>query len=532
MKIITATGRTRGRRRTALGFMLACSALAPPAAAQTASPFPPQSGSLPSLTDATASPSSTGPSSTGPSSTGPSSTGPSSTGLRDATSAQPATDAAGAAVDRNQTDPRATTGTIPATGAIPANSPTAGVEQPYEEDLNQPYEQPLDPGAEPIDGQEQPREPVDPTGIRLGTFLLRPSVNQGIDTEITRSSGSRTRRDYLSTTFRGTLSSDWSRHSLTVTGEGRLERNIGGNAEGERPEANIGADLRLDLADDTIAHITGGYSFTRENDYDPNAVGGAATQSGVNEFTGGVSVERDLGKVHGTVALELSRTTYTDAELSDGTVLSMKDRNRTGIDGRLRLGYELSPALTPYVEVATGHTFYDQKRDNSGYARSSQSYAARTGVEFDLGEKLRGEIGTGYEFVDYEDGRLKSVDAITFNGNATWSPRRGTDVDLGLRTTIQDSTTPGQSGWVEYQLTAALAHEMRDNLVARLTGGTTLRDFSSGQSNETVWVAGAGISWAINRYLDLTGDVEYERASGGGADDRILRAGVGLTLKR
>jgi len=498
MKIITPTGRTRERRRTAFGLLLACSALASPATAQTPSPFPPQDGPLPSAADAG-----------------------STASLRGSQSPQSTADGA---ADADQTDT--------ATGAIPENTPTAGVEPPYEEDLNQPYEQPLDPGIEPIDGQEQPVEPIDPTGIRLGTFLLRPSVNQGIDTEITRSNGSRTRRDYLSTTVRGTLSSDWSRHSLTVTGDGTLERNIGGDDRGERPETNIDADLRLDLADDTVAHITGGYSFTREDDYDPNAVGGAATQSGVHEFTGGASVERDLGRVRGTAALDLSRAIYTDAKLSDGSVLSMKDRNRTGIDGRLRLGYELSPALIPYVEVATGHTFYDRSKDNSGYARSSRNYAARTGVEFDLGEKLRGEIGTGYEFVDYEDSRLKSVDAITFNGNATWSPQRGTDVDLGLRTTIQDSTTPGESGWAEYQFTAALAHEMRDDLVARLTGSTTLRDFSGGQSNETVWIAGAGLSWAINRYLDLTGDVEYEQANGGGADDRIVRAGVGLTLKR
>ncbi|MBP1847012.1 hypothetical protein J2046_005294 [Rhizobium petrolearium] len=506
MKIIMRTGRTRERRRAAAGLLFACSALATPAVAQTTSPFPPQGGSLPSVTDATAP--------------------TSQTTLGGGTGTQPASGTAGAADDPIRDDPNV------AAGAVSGPVPDADQEPPYEEDLNQPYEQPLDPGAEPIDAREQPREPGDPTGIRLGSFLLRPTVTNGVNTEITRSNGSERRRDYFSTVIRGTLSSDWSRHSLTVTGEGTLERNFRGGDEGERPEVNIDADLRLDLADDTIAHVTGGYSFTREDDYDPNAIGGATTQSGVNEFTGGLSVERDLGKIHGTAALDLSRATYTDAKLSDGTVVSMKDRNRTGIDGRLRLGYELSPALIPYVEVATGHTFYDQKRDNSGYARSSQSYAARGGVEFDFGEKLRGEIGAGYEFVDYEDSRLKSVDAITFNGNAIWSPQRGTDVNLGLRTTVQDSTTPGQSGWVEYQATAGLTHEMRDHLVARLTGSSTYRDFSSGGSDETVWVAGAGLTWAINRYLDLTGDVEYEQADGGGSDERIVRAGVGLAVKR
>ncbi|WP_105421892.1 outer membrane beta-barrel protein [Neorhizobium sp. T25_27] len=514
MKITTMTGGTRQRRRTALGLLLACSALVSPAAAQTRSVFPPQNGSLPSVANATS----------------PTSNTASNTALRGSTAAQPTTTAAtgaNAADDQNASDPNLATGTTPGLNR------TATQEPPYEDDLNQPREEPLDRGAEPVETQEQPREPGDPTGIRMGSFLLRPSINQSIDTETRRSNGTKIRRDYLSTAIRGTLTSDWSRHSLTVTGEGTLERNLGSSSQGEQPEANVNADLRLDLSNDTVAHITGGYRFSREDDYDPNAVGGASTQPGVHEFTGGTSVQRDFGKVRGTAALDLSRAAYTDAKLSDGTIVSTKDRNRTGIDGRLRLGYELSPALVPYVEVATGRTFYDLRRDNSGYARSSQSYAARTGIEFDLGEKLRGEIGTGYEIVDYEDDRLKSVGAVTFNGSATWSPQRGTNVDLGLRTTVQDSTTPGQSGWVEYQATAALTHEMRDNLIARLTGSSTLRDFpSGGPSDETVWIGGAGLTWAINRYLDLTGDVEYEQAGGGGTNDKIVRAGVGLTLKR
>jgi hypothetical protein len=419
----------------------------------------------------------------------------------------------------------------PARGASAA---TTGPAVSADEDLDASASAPLDAGAEPIDSQEAPRQPDDPTGIRLGSFMLRPSVNQSINTEITRSNGAKDTRNYLATGIRGTLSSDWSRHALTVTGDGVFETDLRGGDRTFEPEGTIAADLRLDFADDTVAHVTGGYSFTREDTNDPNAVGGGSeNQAGVHQFTGGLSVERDLGRIKGLAALEANRSIYTDAKLADGGMLSMADRDRTGVDGRLRLGYELSTALVPFVEVATGHTFYDQTRDNAGYARSSQTYAGRTGVQFDFGDKLRGEVGTGYQLVDYDDSRLDSVGGLTLDGQAVWSPRRGTDVSLGLRTTVQDSTTAGQSGWVEYQLTSALAHQMRDNVTGRLTGGTTLRDFQGNGSgeDEITWVAGVGVTWAINRYLDLTSDVEYERTSGG-SEQNILRAGVGLTVKR
>jgi hypothetical protein len=420
--------------------------------------------------------------------------------------------------------------------AQPANAQAAeDLNQPYEEDLNQSSDQALDPGTTPLDGQQggEQRAAIDaPPGVRLGTFVLRPTVSQSINTEVTKDHGSKDTRNYLATGFRGTLTSDWSRHALTVTGEGVYQRNINGSQNDADPHAHVEADLRLDLADDTTGHVIGRYDFQREDVSDPNAIGNAAEQAGVHQYGTEASIERSLGRLRGLAAIGATREIYTDAKLSDGSVFSMKDRNRTAIDGRLRLGYELSPAIIPFAEVALGHTAYDRRRDSSGYQRSSDNYAGRTGIAFDMGEKLNGEIAGGYEHVVYEDPRLKAIDAFTLDSTVNWSPRRGTDVNLGLRTAVQDSTTAGQSGWTEYQLRSALAHQLRDHLVARLTGSTTFRDFQDSSQNNITWITGAGLTWSINRYVDLTGDVEYERTAGGGSDQDVLRAGIGLAVKR
>jgi hypothetical protein len=196
------------------------------------------------------------------------------------------------------------------------------------------------------------------------------------------------------------------------------------------------------------------------------------------------------------------------------------------------LGYEVSQALIPFVEVALGRSVYDQDLDNSGYARSSYSYAGRGGLQYDFGEKLRGELGLGYALVDYEDARLASVNAFTIDGTLAWSPHRGTTVDLGLKTTVQDATTAGESGWAEYQLTTGLSHLLLTDLTGRLTGSATLRDFRN-QSNETAWQIGAGLIWNLNRYFDVTANVGYEMNNNvGSADSNVLRAGLGLSVHR
>lgn len=383
--------------------------------------------------------------------------------------------------------------------------------------------------------RSQTRSDSDALGIQLGTFTLRPSVNQSYNVETNKGGGTNDHRTFLETDFENTLISNWDRHQLTFTGNGIWQRNLSGTGE-EQPNVNVGADLRLDLANQTTAHLTAGYRFYREDTDDPNALSGASQQSGVNEFDAGASIERDFGLLRGTTAVALARSVYSDATLSDGTQVTLSDRDQTAGTWRGRVGYELSPALIPFLEVQLGKTLYDQDRDSAGYARSNNSYGGKAGVEVDLGEKLKGEIGIGYQHTGFDDARLTAIDSPTIDGSLGWSPQRGTDVGLGFSTTVQPSTTAGESGYVAYQLTGTLTHQIRDDLTGKITGGTTWRDYpsSNASSDQTVYDAAIGFTWGINRYLDMTSNVGYELTTqkSGGDDTRQLRAGVGLTVKR
>jgi hypothetical protein len=331
-----------------------------------------------------------------------------------------------------------------------------------------------------------------------------------------------------------TLTSDWSRHQLTVTTEGAWQKNISGEGE-EQPSFKIDGDLRLDLPRDTVAHITGGYNFYREDTDDPDAITDAAQQSDVQEFTGGASIEHDFGIIRGTTAVALSRSIYSDAKLSNGTTVSLSDRNETTGTIRGRIGYELSPALIPFIEASVGKTNYDERVDSSGYRRSGDSYGAKGGVEIDMGEKLKGEVAVGYATADFDDSRLKAIDTATLDASLLWSPIRGTNVNLDLQTSIQPSTAAGESGYVSHQLTTTVDHQLRDNLVATVIGGVTLRDYPSGStiSDETVYTASSGLVWNINRYLDFTSTLGYELTTRKEGDDsQQWRAGVGLKVKR
>ncbi|MCJ8055486.1 outer membrane beta-barrel protein [Shinella curvata] len=376
-------------------------------------------------------------------------------------------------------------------------------------------------------------DPYEPTGIRLGTFVLKPSLTQGLGYERNRSGSTATSRTFSQTGIRGSLTSDWSRHQLTIDADGIYQRNLSGTGETE-PQLRINGDLRLDLSDDTIVNITGGYAFERESSNDPNAVDGASAQSGVQTLTGGARVTRDFGLIRGTLGTELERRTYGSATLSDGSRLDLSDRNYTEATVTGRIGYELSPALIPYLEASVGRSFYDDKTDSLGYERSATTLGARAGVEVDLGEKLRGDLGLGYEQASFDDNRLDTIRALTVDGSVFWSPQRGTDLRLGLQTQIEPSTAGGQSGYVSYAANAELTHELRDNLVARLSAAYTWRNLPTELGpDQNIYLIGTGLTWNINRWLAVTGDVSYELTRQARASDTgVTRAGIGLVLRR
>ena len=148
--------------------------------------------------------------------------------------------------------------------------------------------------------------------------------------------------------------------------------------------------------------------------------------------------------------------------------------------GELRAGYEISPALTPFIETEIGRRLYDLTVDSAGYARSSDLYAARAGLALDLGEKLSGR-GHGRLGSRGRSTTTRLIADLRANHRRRvfyWSPVRGTIVDLIGSTTVEDTTTAGESGSILYAGSLALKREMRANLTGNAVLGAGWRDYT------------------------------------------------------
>lgn len=388
---------------------------------------------------------------------------------------------------------------------------------------------------QPIEGGFLRREdnPYSPLGLRLGTFTVFPTLEEGLTWTSNADNGPDGGEAVLSeSTLRLNAVSDWSRHQATVDGVGTYEKSLSGEEVSEF-EGALEAALQLDLADDLSGRGALSYSVRRESASSPDFIAGVDRQPLRHTFDGEVAVEKTLGPIRLGVTGEVSRDQYGEARLDNGETLSQDDRNATLALVRLRGGYEISPSLIPFLEVEAGRRVYDEERDAGGYARSGNRYGARAGVELDLSEKLSGEVSAGWVSQDFEDSRLEAISGLDLRANLDWSPMRGTLVSLDASTTVEGTADVGESGSLLHSSTLRLERQMRANLTGDIAAGVAYRDYS-GDGHDLILSGEAALTWWLNRYAGLTGRLRHERQTSDlpGRDYETSSVFLGMKFQR
>lgn len=417
------------------------------------------------------------------------------------------------------------------TGSLTANTRAQTIDASERPALDQGAERT---GAIEGAGRSSDSSPFAAVGIRAGSFILRPTLEQGVTATSNADSSYTGGGAILSeTTLRLNALSDWREHSASLDGALTYRKTLSG-AEVEDVRGRVDGTLDLDLANDWSAFARLGYEAAPESASSPVVIGGTVSQPLRQTFDGSVGVEKAYGKARFSLTGAVERETYGEARLAAGGTLSQKDRNSTLYTATLRGGYAISPALTPFVELETGRRLYDQRIDASGYERSATRLGVRTGLELDMGEKLAGEFSAGWLREAIDDNRLEPISGLTINADLRWSPLRGTTVGLSGATTVEGTTTPGQSGSVLYSGRLSLDREIRSNLTANAALSADWRDYAGSTARDITLGAEASLTWWLNRYAGLTVRARTESLASNlpGREETTNSLFVGLKLQR
>lgn len=390
--------------------------------------------------------------------------------------------------------------------------------------------------AEAIEGIDRTVEedPYAPVGLRLGTFNLFTTAEQGLTwTSNVNSSVDAEAALISESTLRLRAESDWAEHAASLQAYGTLRESID-RPEVDDNEAGFDATLRLDLADTLRANATLGYLRRPESASSPVVIEDAVSRPLRETLTATAGLEKDIGKLRLAAVGGLVYDAFGDADLASGGVLSQEERNSLLGTLRLRAGYEISPAVTPFVEAEIGRREYEIAVDSAGYARSADRLAARGGVALDLGEKLRGELAVGWLRETPDDARLEEISGATLDANLVWSPQRGTNVTLYGGTTVEGTTTPGESGSLLHIARLNVERQIRANLTGNALVGAEYRDYAGSDGYDLTLTAEAGLTWWLNRYLGVTGRARHEQVESNleGRDTKTDSVFLGVRLQR
>lgn len=359
-------------------------------------------------------------------------------------------------------------------------------------------------------GSTQEADPFAPVGIRTGSFILRPSLEQGIRaTTNGDNSASGSSAVLNETTLRLNAQSDWARHQATLDASGTWAKSISGEDVSE-PQVDIQGRLRFDLGDQTTVNTGAGYRLRRESASSPNGVVGALQRPLVHTLNGSLGVERDMGLIFGSATGRVEHNIYGDAELSSGGTVSQKDRDNTYASITLRGGFSLSPAIKPFTEVELGKRIFDEKVDSNGYERSGSQFALRGGMMLDMGEKLNGEFAAGYMRANSDDSRLSDISGPSINAALNWSPLRGTDVRLYAQTLVDTSTTPGIAGSLLHFASVDVTRRIRSDLSLNGRLDANIRQNKDGTGTDYTIGAQIGATYWINRFVGLDARLRHE----------------------
>ncbi|WP_224405625.1 outer membrane beta-barrel protein [Afifella sp. IM 167] len=380
--------------------------------------------------------------------------------------------------------------------------------------------------------QADEEDPFAAPGIRVGTFILRPTIDTGVivsdnpdgDTKKNWETGA-----LVEPTLN--LTSDWSRHEVSLDLRGTASFYPDDTFDDREATARFRG--RLDITRDTDLTAEAGYAYALESFTDPETPAAAVERPARQTFDASLTGTHRMNRLGLSLGGKAEREIYEDFNTASGGTISQEDRNRTDISATARASYQLSGALEPFAQARLGTIAYDQSVDSAGYRRASTYGELSGGLIFDLSPKLQGEVSAGWRHQEYDDARLKSLDAPVLAAALMWSPRRLTELRLDLATTADGTTIPGASGSVTYSADLTAERQLGYRLTAEAGLGLDYRDYIGTDLQETTWSAFGGLAYNLNRYAALVGRYTYERVETDPGDRRDTNTfTVRLRLKR
>ena len=362
------------------------------------------------------------------------------------------------------------------------------------------------------------RPDYDYGGVRVGSALVRAEISQaaGYDDNLLATTPGRG-SSFLQTRVNLQAATDVSRYGVAVRLTADDIRYF------DQPKQSSTSWTAAAGGTYEIGHDTASLDYSHDNrvqtprDLDTPRVD-RAIEYRVDTIRAGYRV--NLNRLSFRPELAVAQYDFDDGTVA-GAPYPQRFRNRVVVTPSITVGYELAPRRTVVV-VARNLVASYSNRTAGAPRRDFNDTAVLAGLDYDGGGPWRFRVLAGYEVRTFASAAIKTIQAPIVEGTVIYTPTGLTTLTGTVARRIQDSADETTVGYTETAVKLGLNHEYLRNVLLRAQAGVYFNEYNRNQGQQTLYSAGAGATWLLNRTMRLSASYDFTT--------RQSSSGTGISL--
>lgn len=351
---------------------------------------------------------------------------------------------------------------------------------------------------------DRPHPEYEALGVPVGAFALFPRLQ--IDAEHTDNVFAVETGPVSDLAFHvrpsATLNSTWSRHQVNAYVRGDFVRNDKYKTENAN-NWSIGGTGRVDVMRDFNIAMGADYIKATEPRTASNTAVSARDPIHYDQAQAYLSTSRIVGRTKLTVRGDLQSYNYKDGFDLNGNVIDQDARDRVNSSLQGRVDYAVSPATAVFVAVTGNKRDYDAGTVATP-TRDSNGYELLTGVNFELGAVVRGEVAVGYISQSFDNAAYSNIDGFGSRTRLEWFPTELTTITATASRAIEDAGVIGAGGYLSTDLGLNVDHELLRNVILSASLKYANDDYNGIDREDDRTEFALGGNYLLNRNLGLS----------------------------
>ena len=332
-------------------------------------------------------------------------------------------------------------------------------------------------------------------GARLGGFDLFPGLALGTfyDSNVFADNSRRHSDVAFVARPEATLRTSQGLYQLTAYARGDFRRFA--HYHSENTDEGLGG-VEGAVAIGALSSLDAGASYGSlvEPRYAADSPSNAARPLGYTELTGFAGGTIEGANTRVIVRADYTKLRFRDAPDRSGGIIDTRDRDRTRLQGLVRLEREINGKASIYL-AGTGNTVRYRYRFADGQNRDSSGYGAYVGSNFDITNLMHGDVRVGYIRQTFDLAQVRPISGLGLLGTLTYFPNRLWTITAHAESTVEDSGVPGTTGLLHRGGSLRADYEFRRYIVASFEGGYFHDTYRGQDRRDKLPYADAGLTY-------------------------------------